>query len=345
MIEQLNLTDFQSHKKTKLSFHPGLNIISGDSDSGKTALVRAIRWIVFNKPGGHAFIRHDQKECAVEMIVDGVQISRGRTKTKNFYHLDRGGVGDDQESRFTAFGSKVPEEISSLLNLSDINFQFQLDAPFLLSGSSGDAARYFNSIAKMDLIEVSIANINRWRRSCLSTIKHDEDKLEELETKLEAYATVDEEESILERIKDNGREYGEKLGKKLALERTLDSIALIKAEIDASEGIEDLGATVQYYISQHERLSIIKDAVGRISRIDRSSKDAAAISDLQDAVDEIIPLLNRHKILGRILNNISDTDMAIESLEKRQELYESEMVDRFGDRCPVCGAVREAYVQ
>ena len=81
MIKQINIKNFQSHKSTQLKLDPGVNVIVGSSDSGKTAIIRAYLWVVDNRPLGNAFVSHwaldekgKQKEpTSVSIIVNGDQ--------------------------------------------------------------------------------------------------------------------------------------------------------------------------------------------------------------------------------------------------------------------------------
>ena len=51
----LHLINFQSHLNTVIELHPGLNILVGESDQGKTAIIRALRWLFYNEPRGTGF--------------------------------------------------------------------------------------------------------------------------------------------------------------------------------------------------------------------------------------------------------------------------------------------------
>ena len=44
MITELDILNFQSHEETHLSFHPGVNIFVGSSDSGKTEQTMRCVW-------------------------------------------------------------------------------------------------------------------------------------------------------------------------------------------------------------------------------------------------------------------------------------------------------------
>lgn len=144
MIKTIEIRGFQSHQHTKLTLHPGVNAIVGMTDSGKTAVLRALQWLVFNRPSGDEFVSHQGGETSVTVVLDdGMKIVRRRKP--NCYEVD--GV------RLSAVGRSVPDEITSALRLSEINFQGQMDAPFLVSDSPGDVARQLNDVAGIDAID------------------------------------------------------------------------------------------------------------------------------------------------------------------------------------------------
>ena len=84
MIKSIDIENFQSHKKTRIDFDPGVNVIIGRSDSGKTSILRALNWVINNKPSGEAFIRHGNKEARASIILDDkhmiTMIRKGKKK-------------------------------------------------------------------------------------------------------------------------------------------------------------------------------------------------------------------------------------------------------------------------
>ena len=56
-LKQITLKNFQSHKDSTIQLDRGLNAIIGPSDSGKSAIIRAIKWVLYNEPSGDFFIR------------------------------------------------------------------------------------------------------------------------------------------------------------------------------------------------------------------------------------------------------------------------------------------------
>ena len=52
MIKSVELKNFQSHNQSRLEFCDGVNIIVGASDSGKSAILRGLFWVLYNNPNG-----------------------------------------------------------------------------------------------------------------------------------------------------------------------------------------------------------------------------------------------------------------------------------------------------
>ncbi|MCG4585937.1 AAA family ATPase, partial [Anaerosalibacter bizertensis] len=83
-IKKVVLENFQSHKYTELEFDEHLNVIVGPSDQGKSAIIRGIKWALFNEPSGNFFIREGANDCSVTVIFnDNTKIKRYKSKSKN----------------------------------------------------------------------------------------------------------------------------------------------------------------------------------------------------------------------------------------------------------------------
>jgi exonuclease SbcC len=44
MIKSIKIQNFETHIKTHLDLHPGVNVIVGESDEGKSGIIRSIKW-------------------------------------------------------------------------------------------------------------------------------------------------------------------------------------------------------------------------------------------------------------------------------------------------------------
>ena len=74
MIKSLSIKNYQSHKDSYLEFSEGVNCILGGSDNGKTAIIRAINWIMTNRPLGESFRSNWGGKTEVELFTDDASI-------------------------------------------------------------------------------------------------------------------------------------------------------------------------------------------------------------------------------------------------------------------------------
>ena len=197
MISKLRVNNFQSWGSVEVEFHPGLNIILGSGDSGKTSLAsRAPRWVQENR------IRHDNKpmgdnyvsrwakktsakgtvtltdDCSVTITrPDGSYCRRFREAAKDKSGKEINGYELNGE-RFEAIGVGVPDAVSKWFNWSDVNVQKQHDQAFLISKGSGEVASFLNRTVKLDDIDAHItaaASLLRAEKSGLERLKEDQE--------------------------------------------------------------------------------------------------------------------------------------------------------------------------
>ena len=82
MLKSLKIRNFESHRNTQLNFHPGVNVIVGESDQGKTAILRALEWVLFNRPLGEDIKSNwlEDINTYVQVEFDDGILKRKRTK-------------------------------------------------------------------------------------------------------------------------------------------------------------------------------------------------------------------------------------------------------------------------
>ncbi len=197
-FQKVVIENFQSHVHTECTFHPGLNVFVGPSDSGKSAILRALRWVLFNTPRGTDFIRAGANQCKVELhLSDGTIISRIRNHASiNRYQLKKPG---EEELILEGFGSEVPLEIANAhqirplqLEQKDILLQVghQLEGPFLLSESSGIKAKTIGLVSGAHLIDVALKKLNSDRNQLATRSKYINQQQQMIEQKLLPYENL-----------------------------------------------------------------------------------------------------------------------------------------------------------
>lgn len=158
MLERLQLTNFQRHKRQRVRFGPHVTTIVGPNDAGKSAVMRAIQWLATGRVGsdyGMAntdLIHWDATELDIRLGVDGRTVRRCRGPRDNRYLLE--------DKVFAAVRNDVPEEVAALLNMGPINFQLQHDQYFWFSLTPGQISKELNAVVDLAAIDNAITQVN-----------------------------------------------------------------------------------------------------------------------------------------------------------------------------------------
>ena len=244
-IKSIELQNFQSHAKTIIEpAGPGfLTVITGPSDSGKTAIIRALKWLFYNQPQGAEFTRTGAKLVRVAVdYVGGVTVVRERTASTNRYKILQ--PGTEKPQVFEGFGSSVPLEIQEITGVRPIkiadqelllNLSEQLDPPFLGQKSTTAPARakILGKLAGTEEIDVAGAGVGKdlYRRG--QDDKRLSAEIEELEKQIEEFGWIEElAERIaeLERLLDGIKERQKLL---VTLEQKRSELLRIQTEMNA----------------------------------------------------------------------------------------------------------------
>lgn len=304
MIKSLRLQNFESHEDTLLEFAPGVNAIVGESDSGKSAIIRALVWLATNRPTGDAFRRHGAvSSTSVKVVLDdGTEVTRAKTEKQNIYYYKRPG---EQPVMLKAFGQDVPKEISDALNLLPVNFQPQFDAHFLLPPvPAGEVARRLNEVVDLQVIDHAQASINRMIRENEVDTRETQGKEAAAKEAIEKYNWVEQAEADLKEM-----------------ERVQEK----------AEGIR-------------RREAQLRALVYEITELEKQLKDAVLLEEAKDDLLQLIKLgedylKKRHNLngLSQVLNNIKSYTQLITEIKKQIEADEKRLHKMMPDICPLCG--------
>ena len=223
-LKWIDITDFRIHKKIRIDFDQQVTSIVGNSYTGKSTVIRALRFVLFNKPSGTAMIRWGQKKTSVTVCINGHTIRRIRGKTKNLYILDG--------QRLEGFGSGVPEPIENIVNMSLLNFQGQHDVPFWFGMSSGGVSRELNHIVDLTIIDKTLTNLSKEVRKSKTSVQVSNDRLKEIQEHkkdLQHVPTMEEEFDPIVQLKKEVDQ----------TESKIDTILSIKEELQKTQKILD----------------------------------------------------------------------------------------------------------
>lgn len=264
-IEKISIHNFQSHKKTDIQFHKGVNVIVGESDVGKSAILRAINWVLTNRPTGNSFVSNWSDDgCQVHIEFDDGYIKRIKNKSMNGYIVS--GL-DWGEECYRNFGHGVPDEIAEFLNMNEINFQSQFDPPFMLSWTPGERGLFLNEVVDLSITDETIKNIISTIRLEKDHIKIQEDAIKDTEQKLEKYKDLDrinEELTKLEAMEEKAD----------SMEEDMDSLYRIIYEVG------DLNKTISKYKKLPAAKKNLKECFTTQNKMEKLKKDINSLGNL-----------------------------------------------------------------
>lgn len=324
MINFLEIKNYESHKATRLDFSPGVNVITGLSDKGKSTILRALRWVAENRPGGFGFKPWSARKGArTEVLIgldSGQQLQRLRGGTENLYFLD--------DEKLEGFGQEVPGKIKEVLNLSEGALQRQLDPVYLLADSPGEVARVFNKVTNLKEIDVLLSNLTSLYNSTGREAKLVESDLVGLNEQLVEFDDLPQIEKLIKGIEIADGWLSEKEEKISVVELIIESISRADSELVELEDFLCIEKEFSVLVTQLERYRLSSDKIDNladlIADIESINEELASIIDVS-AVDERLTndLLIKIETIGALETKISRLVSEIDNFHK----FENELVE------------------
>lgn len=316
LIEKVLIENFQSHESTELTFQDGLNVIVGPSDHGKSAVIRAIKWVLYNEPRGNDFVRQGTNFARVTLWLNtGYMITRERTSGKNRYILtDKNGNSNIYEG----FGNEVPQEVAKAHGIpkvvldtdinTSLNIGSQLEGPFLISETGAVRAKAIGRLTGLHIIDKAIRDSGTDLRRENQSRDRFEKELEEVNEKLNEYRYLDELEEKIEvssKLIDN-------------IEKYLDKLSLLTNIKDNLKDIEEKYSKTSYEISKLEKI----DECDRIVKsVEVSFMKLKSLDSLKSRYINNLAAVKKMEGIFSMTEGVTDGISLIEHIEEKVGLY------------------------
>lgn len=169
MLTRLSVRDFQAIQSADLELGP-VNLIVGSNMAGKSAILRALHSLCFNRTGD-GFIREGEEGTLVTVTDAEEAFTWRKVRAKSSSYLVARHDGKDGWS-FDKTGSTVPDPIVEALKIRRIEVdstfsiapQFKMQHDTLLIQESGSRlARILGSLTKLDVVVKAQMNCRRDR--------------------------------------------------------------------------------------------------------------------------------------------------------------------------------------
>jgi len=360
-IKEIELTNFQKHSNFKANFTDGVNVIYGATDTGKSCIVRAIKWIFFGEPKGDVVRKEGTKKTSVKVTLENnIVVEKIKSNTVNAYILKVG----DEEKRFDAVGKKIPEEIKKILKVRTIdidnesiilNIADQIALPFLLDKSGISRMKFFNKLTGNNIIDKVMQSLNKdilqigreekieiehqkEREKSLKEVSEKRDKIEKVYKEfLEIYNRLKEKSERHEKLSNlatelqNNKSETKLNREKLGKIKTIDENKLLDLEVSIerleklNEFLYNIKRIKKDLLEVEEKLKTIK-----IPEID-INKLRVNIERLTN-LRKMITQLNDIKIANE--NFTKKIDTIVKEIKKDTEKYKKLLQE--SGICPTC---------
>lgn len=327
-IQEVTIEGYQSHAQSTFSLSPGLTVITGPSDAGKTAIIRALRWFAFNEPTGEAFlhtirnpdgtVKEAVDQAKVSVTFDnGVTITKTRRKGKTSYTHSSYPTGWEK--------AEVPPEIKETLGLlkqeygdfeTCLNFAFQLDPPFLLSETASVGAKVLGKLAGTEVVDRSISEVNKKTHQTRTDISYADKQIGEIDVSLIEYFDLD--------TKDEQLKTAEEAFTRLQEEKQLydDLVALMNVHEASTERRTS-------YFDRVESLAGVVVARPLLEAVIRDQQKVETVDDLARKFWKAVQDQDEPLTVLRLTRNLSDLNKQLVAVEADQKRYENLVAQKY----------------
>jgi exonuclease SbcC len=251
MIRRVLIKNFQSLVNARLELG-SFTVVVGESDLGKSAIIRAMRALATNQVG-QSFINREAKSTGIQIDTDDGTVAW--TKGQSAEYKIKTPEWPTAQT-FDKTGRIVPDEVQTLLQLSGLqigddtflpNFSDQFDLPFLVDASPITRARLLGELSGVNILYLAIAEAKRLEQAAKRLQTTRQSDLEKAKGRLKVYDSIPNLDAKLKRAETS-----------------------VKAEKAVSTELEALASSIQ--------------------TAQRHQQDIAALQAKYNSLDAVLPL-------------------------------------------------------
>ena len=360
MISSIAIQNFETHINTNVELHAGVNTFVGESDEGKSGIVRSILWNARNRPRGDEY-RNDQldpktKEDKLKITEVGI-VYKGTGLVVRGRDGFSGGVNHyqiDNKEPLRALRTDVPDEVQEVTRMKDVNIQGQhpTEQYFLLADKPGQVAREFNKVSGLSIIDDTTSEINKQVRETNSTLKVVKKEIDDRELQLKNMEWVPKAISQATKLKIKKTKLKKATHKIENLDSLLEQLDYVNDKLKGFDNLDEAMMELEAFKLLDNKIwaaankqKSISDTIDGLKTIDTQLK---ASNGIEDAVKELKQLekldsnIMKHELfIVDIDNQLTDIDKTKSDIDKFNQIL-LQMQKEFDKKviseiCPTCG--------
>lgn len=317
-IRKVRLFNYMSHEYTEFDLSPGVTVICGDNNIGKSAIVSALRAVAYNEGREH-MIKHGEEECCVEIFIENDVIVRwsfkrkGKDKTKYELLTTDGNLLHEENN-----GKTVPDWISKALKIDkvngiDVHISHQKTPMFMLNETPAKRAEILSMGKESQYLQKMISLHKDDVRVSKQSIKNGEQEITSIDYILGITNDIDD---ILNKLKEHtktARELSVFNDESIKFEKLISDMDSCKLVIDkVSEFVDKINIPAIPVI--HEDCMILEGVIENASYVSKVASmslevEIPVVPEIYDCVGLIeygVKLSNAEKLIKTIEESGAD---------------------------------------
>lgn len=359
MIKSIHIKNIQRHENTKIEFVSGMNTIKGPSHAGKSTIIKAFTTAIDNNPPIKS-IRTTLFKPKSNISSSKIEFDDGNIERKLDKNLLYFANGEKLEA--TKRG-EVPEEISKVTRMSEINIQTQFNKFFMLQDSPGVRAKKFNEAANLTIIDEKVKKANSIVNNAEKDLKNCNTGIKEKEEEIIGYDYLDDAGDLIENIQEMLDQNKENAEKSHQLQKSVNAIKSIEDDITQIQDflkVEPKLKQIKELVSKRNDLDAklikvesIKNTIIDINKeIEEDSEFLAcesSINSIKKLMEKRTETQNKLVSLSNACNHIHELEKVNSALQEKHIQFEKDLsklqkqYDRESEICPECGAYRRHW--
>lgn len=340
---KIEITNFQKWKHLNIDFTDGVNCIIAPTDSGKSAIIRALCWVLFNKNYKNLRRKDKNNEVSASTSVKLTIEHENETFIVERYVDNKTNYYKFNDEVFKALNKKVPDKIQKLFSVSDINVQTQFDPPFLITSTSGDISKLINEMIGLEEMDAMEQQVNSEMKACLSEEKNLETTISSTQYDLSSFVLLSDFESdynkassLYQKIADNDQEL-RKIALNVSNIASINStLSLIRTKTQEEECFHSIGAMLKSVQESKEQLDRLRKLTTILSQKNITIPDSSFLDEKYNKLKQVVTTKNT---IQKLVEHIAAINKDMKVCSERLKLTEDALSEI--KVCPTCGRAIE----
>ncbi|MBP5458657.1 MAG: AAA family ATPase [Clostridia bacterium] len=344
MIRRIKLRNFESHEDSEIEFTEGLNLLIGQSNQGKSSIIRGLALVVANQ------FDKDQVRTGCEFCEVTVETDKGYVRAQRGEAVNRWEVkpADGEVKTYRSIGTGVPAGALEILGMGEVthgdiselpNIMFQHEKHYMLAEINGKKATA-NQIARMMDDAIGIGGMEELIKSMADDLTAWKKRLNQVNAEISDVKTdliddvifkdyedcIGEARRMQDQIDEDARLIADSGDLSRRVSKAVGRVSFLGPAVDMAGGVLSLPGEISGLLGRlrdMRRLRGLERTLGTAAQADGILKAAAELKALTDLMRILRKLhSSRFEGYGEIMKLFNDLSGLVERAKSARQRLE-----------------------